>query len=177
MKTFFIFTLFFTLTAAHGQDPDLEKDCAAKNGLACAKLAYQYRLKGEAGLAYQFYQKGCELKEASSCHNMANLNPRELYFSKLDAVMRLNSQKILNCYKPAPTYKTSRTQLKEKWYPVDFVMNIHHDGTAELVNLKTELPISFSECAKKVVKTLKFPAPQGPQTPIYQYRLNIETAE
>jgi hypothetical protein len=90
----------------------LDKECNAGVGLACAKAAYIVK-KADAALAYEYYQKGCDLKDNSACYNMKSLAPREIYFKKADGVMKYNSTNISNCHVPDLKNKRSQTQLKE----------------------------------------------------------------
>lgn len=177
MKTLLlILTLAFSMLALAQDISQLEKDCEASDGLACAKTAYHYRRSGDSLKAFKFYEKGCALKDETACYNKNSVNPRDLYFGKVHALMNFNKTNLTNCYTPSNRVIYSNTQLKEKWVKADFTIHINKNGQADLVKTKTELPDTFKNCSSKVIKNIQFPKPEGID-PIYEYNLTIASQE
>lgn len=171
-----ILMILVTGFTAHAETEDLEKSCLAGEGLSCAKLAYQYRKKGDLVNAHKFYQKGCELKDESSCFNMKGINPQSIYFQKADGIMKFHAQNMSNCHTPQMKAKYSQMQVKEKWNRAILDIHIGPDGMADKVAMKTNLNSTFIDCVTKIVKKIQYPKPEGVD-PSYNYELTIISGE
>ena len=154
----------------------LEKSCEKSEGLACAKLAYKYQKMGENSLAFKFYKKGCDLNDESACFNMKNINPRDIYYNKIEATFRIKSNDIVNCHRPDLSKKISNMQLEEKWYLVDIALNINNSGHADKININTSLSEEFIKCAKNVIEEMSFPKSEVGNVS-YNYKLSIISKE
>lgn len=173
-----LLTIFLTLMCAQLWANDvasMEKACEAADGLACAKTAYHFRRAGDAEKAYKFYKKGCELKDETACHNMAALDPRDIYFKKIDVIFKFHKTNISNCYIPKVT-KRIESALETKWHKVDIIIHINKSGSADLVNINTALSNDFKKCADKIIRALEFPKPENID-PTYSLNLTIESQE
>ncbi|MBT3984310.1 MAG: sel1 repeat family protein [Bacteriovoracaceae bacterium] len=156
--------------------PSLRKNCLNKDGLSCAKLGYHYNKSKNYKSALKFYKIGCELKDQSSCFNLRKISPREKYFLKVDSLMKFHSNNITNCYQSRSMPSYSSMQLAEKWSKAEFNFTITPKGFAEKVTIKTQLPGKFSDCAKNIIKSLRFPIPGG-FVATYSYILTIKSTE
>lgn len=138
-----------------------EKKCHAGDGLACAKAAYHFK-KSDQGKAFEFYKKGCELKEQSACYNMNNYDPKDAYFKKVDRAIAPHASKIRACYSPNEQKKKySSIQFKEKFYTAEFSFPIDSEGNAEAIEIKTSLDDDFKKCSSKILKNIHYPLPKG----------------
>ncbi|MFT6633867.1 MAG: hypothetical protein ACJAS4_003840 [Bacteriovoracaceae bacterium] len=189
-KLSFLLLLFFVGCASNNPvkdsklkkvvDEKLLKMSCVKNrdALSCAKLAYHYQSKGNDVLAYRYYEKGCRLKNESSCYNMKSSNPKAIYFKKVDAVMNFHSKNITNCHlKTRKTKKVySSTQLKEKWHKVNISIHIDSAGKADSISVSSALPSEFKSCAVSEIKKIQFPKPISVD-PTYTFNLTIQSQE
>lgn len=175
-----IFTLLVVITISPSlraeTDDDLEKSCLASSGLSCAKLAYQYRKKGDLVNAHKFYEKGCNLQDESSCFNMKGINPQSIFFQKADGIMKFHAQNMSNCHRPQIKNKYSQMQIKEKWNRAILDIHIDADGMADKVTIKTNLNSTFIDCVTKIVKKIQYPKPEG-LDPSYNYELTLISGE
>lgn len=73
----------------------LEKECAQKNGLSCAKLGYL--LKSTDSLkSLSYYKKGCELGDQSSCFNLESAESSGM--QALNNFLSSQTTNIIACY-------------------------------------------------------------------------------
>ncbi|MES2527004.1 MAG: hypothetical protein V4598_07940 [Bdellovibrionota bacterium] len=174
MKIFFLISLF--CLHAHSQIEEFEKKCLAGDGLSCAKAAYHFK-KTDTLMAYQFYKKGCELKDESACFNMNSYDPKDVYFKKVDRAIAPHSHKIRTCYIPqVKGKKYSAMQFKENFYTADFKFPIDPEGNAFKIDVKTGLDKKFIDCAKNVLTSIKYPRPEG-FVPTYQFQMQFSAFE
>ena len=167
---------FLVFNVSKADTTSLEKSCLSSDGLACAKLGYQYKKNGDFENALKFYKKGCELKDESSCFNMKGVDPKSIYYKKADAIMKFHAQNISSCYAPDLKRKSSTGQFKEKWNRAEIDMHIDKTGFSDKIEIKTNLNSNFIDCAKKIISKIEFPKPLGID-PIYHYQLMMKSLE
>jgi hypothetical protein len=173
MKIIFLFLL---ISAAFAQSEDLEKKCLSGDGLSCAKAAYHLK-KSDTRKAFEFYKKGCDLKEESACFNMRAYDPNDAYFKKVDQSLAPYTSKIRLCYIPqVKGKKYSNIQYKENFYKADFSFRIDQQGKANNVDVKTVLDKKFVECAKNIITGLNYPRPEG-LNPTYNFNMLFSAYE
>ncbi len=172
---YFIFSLLFMATA-FSQVEEFEKKCAAGDGLSCAKAAYHFK-KTDTLMAYQYYKKGCELKDESACFNLNSYDPKDVYFKKVDRALAPHSHKIRTCYIPqVKGKKYSAMQFKENFYTADFKFPINPEGKSGPIEVKTGLDKKFIECSKSVISSISYPKPEG-FIPTYQFQMQFSAFE
>jgi hypothetical protein len=161
---------------AFSQVDELEKKCLAGDGLACAKAGYHFK-KTDTLKAYQYYQKGCELKEESACFNMKTYAPKDVYAKEVDKAIAPHSGKIRMCYIPqVKGKKFSTIQYKENFYKADFSFRIDQQGKASNIDVKTVLDKKFVDCAKNIITGISYPWPEG-RDHLYQFYMLFSAFE
>jgi hypothetical protein len=172
MKTLITLILFLSSTIALSDTEKLESECSAGKGLSCAKLGYLWKTKGAPSKAYEYYEKGCELADETSCYNKETVNPKTAYQSKVDVLINFHKENIQNCHQPIIKNKYSTTQLKEVWHNVNIKLQINRDGSTQSINIKTDLEKSFIKCAQDQIKNIDFPT-HNYDSLIYDYELSL----
>lgn len=172
----YFFFSFLIILHAFSQVEEFEKKCLAGDGLSCAKAAYHFK-KTDTLMAYQYYKKGCELKDESACFNMNAYDPKDVYFKKVDRVLAPHTGKIRNCYIPQKIGKKySAIQYKEKFYTANFKFIVDPTGKAKTVDVNTSLDKKFIDCARTIISDINYPKPEG-IIPTYQFQLQITAYE
>ncbi len=171
--------LFVTLplwAQVTGELETLDKQCSAGMGLSCAKAAYLTK-KQDISQAYDYYKKGCELKDETACFNMKSLDPKDMYFKKAQGVMGLHTTKISHCHNPELKKKYSQIQLKEVWHTVNMRIFLSGLGKVTSSEITTNLSKEFIDCTKKIVNEIQFPKPDPRIFPRFDYVLTIRSME
>ncbi len=159
MRSFILSLLLWD--QAFGLVEEFEKKCLAGDGLACAKAGYHFK-KTDTLKAYEYYKKGCELKEESACFNMKTYDPNDVYSKEVGKALVPHSDKIRVCYVPQiKGKKFSNIQYKENFYKADFTFRIDQQGKASHINVKTVLDKKFVDCAKNIIAGISYPKPEG----------------
>ena len=158
----------------------LKRDCSQfGKALACAKLGYHFQGKGDFSNAALYYDKGCRYGDEGSCYNKKSINPRALYFKKVDSLLKFYKANITNCYSRTTKQdknKTSSIQFEEKDYKVTSIIHISKEGRADSVVIESDLSRKFKSCAIKEIKAISFPKPKKID-PTYTFVLTIRAQE
>ena len=157
----------------------LNRQCIKENiALSCAKLGYHFQSKKYDSESRKYYQLACSLGDEGSCYNLKTMNPRAMYFKKVDSLMKFYDDNIMNCYSSTSKNRVvqSKSQLKEEWYKVGMSIHIDKKGMADSIYINSELSNKFKACVKKEILKIKFPKPEGID-PTYRYSLTIRVSE
>jgi hypothetical protein len=163
-------------TMVQAQIEEHEKNCLAGEGLACAKAAYHYK-KSDQLKAYEFYRRGCDLKDESACYNMRSYDPKDAYFKRVEQALAPHTSKIKTCYTPRIRgQKYSAMQYKEKFYKADFSFQVDPEGRAKNIVVKTDLDKKFVDCSKHILSSVTYPKPEG-IVPTYNMNMLLSAYE
>ena len=131
----------------------LEKECANKNGLSCAKLGY--RLKSTDSLmALSFYKKGCDLGDQASCFNLESAESSGM--QSFNNFLSSQTTNIIACYYKFNSGDKGKTMIgkvsgyQKNTFTVEF--RALKNGTyTNLQVLDTDEVEKTKECVRKIL--------------------------